>query len=51
MRRTGIAAGRGREAFRKGTYPAPGSEDYLPRVSTTPPVHQKPGRGIPPISQ
>lgn len=30
---------------------APTSEGYLPMVSVTPPVHQKPGRRIPPMSQ
>ena len=29
----------------------PPREDHLPKVSTTPPVHQRPGRRMPPMSQ
>lgn len=49
MHRARIAAGRNPETLRKRMRPDFGG--YLPMVSVTPPVHQKPGRRIPPMSQ
>lgn len=40
-----------RTEIRGGSAPVSEKRGYLPMVSVTPPVHQKPGRRIPPMSQ
>ncbi len=48
MHRARIAAG---PKSGGGSAPVPEKRGYLPMVSVTPPVHQKPGKRIPPMSQ